>query len=542
MGKTMTIKFETIKARNFLSIKDEVTFHIQNGIDIVTAKNGSGKSAIFIDIIHFALFGETHRSINQKQIVNRDVKKACMVEVTFSIDEHSYRVERGLNPNVFNVYKNNEVITNLPSLRENQKLLDDIISLNKTVFNNICLLNIDFTKKWLQMSMKEKTDLILYITDYTFFKNVKTNATNILTNLTNEISKVSYKMNTLNEQKETYQQKMNEIQKENDDIKTALINEIQELETKLNAMKAENDLKQQKLQEYQTLEMNVMTMKRQIGMKIDDIKSVKEIECPKCGETFHLKNIDEMKKECNDEIERYNEINNQYKTMKEEIKALIENNEYETLTQMYHRKRTELQTLEQLSFNHLNFEKGIQNVEQQVNELNDTLTPLETKKNNIEQILKILKSDKIRTYLVNQLNTFNRIINNTYSIFDNSNECKIVIDSNFDIRIDKNGNDINANTFSSGEKAKLSFAILLSFIKYLEYKNNCNMNIIVLDEILDAALDYDGKEMLLQYFQTIENKNIVIISHNDDVMNVGDIFNRRYTVINNNGTKLREMQ
>ena len=57
----MFIELKSIKVQNFLSYGKNLennSFEFKNGLDLVTATNGSGKSAIFLDSINYALFGK----------------------------------------------------------------------------------------------------------------------------------------------------------------------------------------------------------------------------------------------------------------------------------------------------------------------------------------------------------------------------------------------------------------------------------------------------------------------------------------------------
>ena len=61
-------------------------------------------------------------------------------------------------------------------------------------------------------------------------------------------------------------------------------------------------------------------------------------------------------------------------------------------------------------------------------------------------------------------------------------------------------------------KTKLEVGPQLYLIKM---KNNLQCNLLIADEIFDAALDEDGIHCLTEIFEELENENVIIISHRE---------------------------
>jgi ABC-type multidrug transport system ATPase subunit len=77
-------------------------------------------------------------------------------------------------------------------------------------------------------------------------------------------------------------------------------------------------------------------------------------------------------------------------------------------------------------------------------------------------------------------------------------------------------------SFSEGEKRRLDLAILFTWRQVAKMKNSVNTNILILDEILDGALDAGGIDYFLSIMNTFgDNTNVFVISHRD----VADKFN-----------------
>ena len=69
-------------------------------------------------------------------------------------------------------------------------------------------------------------------------------------------------------------------------------------------------------------------------------------------------------------------------------------------------------------------------------------------------------------------------------------------------------------------------------LKLIEKRNSTSWNIILLDEVLDSSLDYSGREDLLRILsdEFRDKKDIIIISHNPEIKEKEELFNREITI------------
>ncbi len=103
------IIFETIRWKNFLSTGNKFT-EIKLNKDqttLIIGNNGAGKSTI-LDALTFVLFGKAFRKINKPQLINTTNEKDCLVEIEFSIGSISWKVVRGIKPNIFEIHKEHD--------------------------------------------------------------------------------------------------------------------------------------------------------------------------------------------------------------------------------------------------------------------------------------------------------------------------------------------------------------------------------------------------------------------------------------------------
>ena len=112
------------------------------------------------------------------------------------------------------------------------------------------------------------------------------------------------------------------------------------------------------------------------------------------------------------------------------------------------------------------------------------------------------------------------------------NEFNFVIDENFKERIISRENHSEYNSLSNGQKMRISFSILFSFLRLIEEKNGITTNLLFLDEILDGSLDSSGREELLYILKNefSDKKNIIIISHNEEIKGKDEVFDRAISV------------
>ena len=108
----------------------------------------------------------------------------------------------------------------------------------------------------------------------------------------------------------------------------------------------------------------------------------------------------------------------------------------------------------------------------------------------------------------------------------------LVINKDFKESIISRNTNVEFQQLSNGQKSRLSFAILFGFLKLIEKRNSTSWNIILLDEVLDSSLDYSGREDLLRILsdEFRDKKDIIIISHNQEIKEKEELFNREITI------------
>ena len=126
------IEFKTIKWKNFLSTGNnftEVNLNEHNKT-LIVGENGAGKSTI-LDALCFGLFNKPFRKINKPQLVNSINLADCRVEIEFTIGKIDWKINRGMKPTVFEIYKNGIKLDQSASAADQQNWFEqNVLKLN----------------------------------------------------------------------------------------------------------------------------------------------------------------------------------------------------------------------------------------------------------------------------------------------------------------------------------------------------------------------------------------------------------------------------
>lgn len=103
----------------------------------------------------------------------------------------------------------------------------------------------------------------------------------------------------------------------------------------------------------------------------------------------------------------------------------------------------------------------------------------------------------------------------TYFFSDN---IKVIFDKDLNDRITLNGKEVSYDDFSSGEKQRLDLSVSFSLFFLVKSFFSSSISFIIIDEILDTALDADGISSALRIVDDLsENNSVLVISHREEL-------------------------
>ena len=169
------ILFKTIRWKNFLSTgqhETEVDF-TKNSTNLIIGSNGAGKSTV-LDALTFSLFGKPFRKINKPQLINSVNDRDCRVEVEFDIGNISWKVVRGIKPNIFEVYRDDSLLDQSAAALDQQKWLEqNVLKMNYKSFTQIVILGSSTFVPFMQLPASHRREVIEDLLDIKIFSSMK---------------------------------------------------------------------------------------------------------------------------------------------------------------------------------------------------------------------------------------------------------------------------------------------------------------------------------------------------------------------------------
>lgn len=563
------IKFKKLRAKNFLSIGNiflEYTLDKYQNTCFV-GDSGAGKSLIE-DLISFSLFNKSYRNINKGQLVNNINKSQCVVEIEFEINNKLFKVVRGIKPNIFEIYVDNEMLQYGSDMNELQAYLENhILKINyKSFIQTSVIAPAGFTS-FMQLTSPQRKEIIENILDINIFSLMAQNSKEKLKVANNEYNNTQNQLKILVSETESQRKYIDLIKKSLDD-------KTEEIKIKINKLKLSKDKLTKELKEVEfeykklvepikdeSITQNERNLNKNIIEHEQEIKLIKKDisfysnheECPTCSqhiESNYKKNtIEQLNKKLKD---NENKININKSLLTENLKKLeIQNkniNSYQNLKNEFKSKMNNLiyslKEVEKNIFsytNELNEVKPIYDIEEENNKLKKLKS--EGKKLSIESedikkqkdllttVVSLFKDDVLKKVILSKyVPIINYKINEYLKILELP--IRFAFDDTFTEKIlAQNQDNYSYNSFSAGEKSRLDLAIIFTLRDISAIKNSLNTSLLLIDEVFDSSLDSASTENLMKILKTLKNTNIIVISHKSDVE---DFFDRtlRFTKVN----------
>lgn len=550
------IHFKSVSWKNFLSTGND-TIKVQldrTPSTLVVGSNGAGKSTM-LDALSFGLFGKPHRDIKKDQMINSINKKGTVVEVEFNIGNSEFNIVRGIKPNKFEIWQNNNMINQSSNARDYQKFLEqNILKLNHKSFHQVVVLGSSSFIPFMQLPAWTRRSVIEDLLDINIFSKMNTLLKERNSKIKEELTEINHsldlykaKMDTQSKyikdlqaiNKDMIASKENSIEAYEDDVK-ALVNQSSELGKNLDALtEIENSKHDELSRKVSDIKSEDKVFKSKIKDLVSQAKFFEENEiCPTCDQDIdakikdnrlsHIKataaNIQEGMKELsldNDKCaSQLLECQNNMKELLAKQRQINSNNDKINIMQREIEKiQKEISTLLQSS-------GDIKTAKDELNALRDNKDSITEKKLEYveertynEVIGEMLKDTGIKTKVIKQyLPVMNRLINQYLQVLDFF--VAFHLDENFTETIRSRHRDaFNYASFSEGEKQRIDLSLLFTWRQIAKMKNSASTNLLVLDETFDSSLDHDGIDNLTKILNTLEDgTNVFIISHKGDIL------------------------
>ena len=549
------IIFKKIRYKNFLSTGQQF---IEIELDkspttLVVGENGAGKSTL-LDALCFGLFQRPFRIIKKDQLINTINEKECVVEIEFVIGTKQYKIIRGIKPNIFEIWCDNDMLNQDAAQRDYQKHLEQtILKLNFRSFTQVVILGNASFVPFMQLKARDRRQVVEEILDIEIFSKM-----NFMfrekQKLQDEIIKqddFEYSiLDTKIEGKKKYIDDISNRSKELMDSKKVeldkTITDIANYEQDIRNVKVEiSDLQKQVLDETRVSSKKTKLHSMEAKLENTCNKHKKDLrffeshdDCPTCQQSidtaFKATMIDSKKEKVAELDSALGQIDKEIKTNQMRLDTINDTmilirekelliNRYETSIVEIQKQTSRLQT-EISEVSNENVSTAVQTGE--LNQLQEQLTQTDIKKKTdkehkiyIDTARHLMQDTGIKTKIINQyLPIMNQYINKHLADMDFF--VNFTLDEEFKETIKSRYRDeFNYHSFSEGEKLRIDLAILFTWREIAKLKNSTNTNLLVLDEIFDSSLDASGTDEFMRIlYTTMAKENVFVISHKGDTL------------------------
>lgn len=547
------IHFTNLKWRNFFSTGNTFT-EIQldkNKATCIIGKNGHGKSTL-LDAMTFALFGKPFRNINKSQLINSINKKELEVQLEFMVGTNAYKIIRGIKPNIFEIYCNGEMIDQSAATKDYQKYLEEnIIKINYKSFTQTSMLGKASYIPFMKLSSSARREFIEDLLDIKVFQHMNVLLKEEMSSHKEKIKKNETELEITHTKLDSQNKIISIIEKNTDGILEYLLSEIKSLNEETSKLDIEKtDLTNRKkgliLEDTSALESKIS----KIDNAISDLnrryrEKNKELEfytendsCPTCKQeiskefkdreieekTDYLKKVsavlEKAKKDLSIEKNTLDEVNTKNQKISQE-KQRIEGK----INQLYavmNSNATKMTKLQKEIEDTETDKSKLVNEQILKDDIEENIKNLETEKNSLHNLhkhylycLNLLKDSGIKTKIIEKyIPVINELVNKYLERMDLF--VAYELDEEFNEKIkSRHRDDFSYDSFSEGEKARIDLALLLTFRDISKIKSTANTSVLILDEIFDGSVEFDGINAMLSIFHEMNGVNIFVISHSE---------------------------
>tara|TARA_B100001109_G_scaffold175868_1_gene143847 strand:+ start:2101 stop:3813 length:1713 start_codon:yes stop_codon:yes gene_type:complete len=544
------ILFEKVRWKNFLSTGNqysEINFQGKS-TTLIVGSNGSGKSTV-LDALTFSLFNKPFRKISKSQLINSTNEKDCRVELEFSIGTIKWKVIRGVKPNIFEIWRDDNLLDQASSVNDQQKWLEqNVLKMNYKSFTQIVVLGSSTFVPFMQLTATNRREVIEDLLDIKIFSSMN----NIIKD---KIKLVKDDLRTLELKKESLNDKLTMQKKFMDEIELRGKVDIEDKKNKIKVLGIEIDthIENNGLLELDVEDLNkrqkevlgageklvkLNNLKGKISNKVSTITKEHKFftdntVCPTCTqsieEDFRINKINDAQDKAKELQSGYQELEEAIKTEQKRERHFIQFSEEITkLTHGISKNNTRISGCQRQV---RDLESEIQTLTSQLENRNTEHEKLEIFKTNLQETYDelvshkdtikyynftygLLKDGGVKTKIIKKyLPLINQQVNRYLQMMDFY--INFTLDEEFNETIQSPiHEDFSYASFSEGEKQRIDLALLFTWREVAKFKNSVSTNLMILDEVFDSSLDGQGTDEFLKIIRyVIQDANIFVISH-----------------------------
>ena len=545
------IEFKTIRYKNILSTGNaftEISLNDQR-TTLIVGENGAGKSTV-LDALSFALYGKPFRRINKPQLMNSINQKDLLVELDFRIGRDEYSIRRGVKPNIFEVYKNDNLLNQDGANRDYQTHLEqNILKLNFKSFGQIVVLGSSTFVPFMQLPAAHRREIIEDLLDIQIFTKMNVLLKERITQNKTDLQDIKYQIDLTTDRiasankhndsilkmkradAEKTQSRIQELTEDNN----VLLEEVKEMEIAIGDLKksiGDEKAVNKKYMELVRLDKNLRSKIKEIAKELQFYKD--HDDCPICKQDIahdHKANI------VSEKIIKQDDIEKGLEKMETEIE-LVETRKTE-IGEVHNRinqhgfdMSAKNATYASNQRNVLSLQAELADTQKQAESIdNSTIEALHTElegfnndhrdltidRETMGVVANLLKDGGIKTQIIRQyVPIINKLINKYLAEMDFFVQFELDEQFNETIR-SRFRDEFSYESFSEGEKMRIDLALLFTWRAVSKLRNSVSTNLLIMDEVFDGSLDANGTEEFMKILTDITgDSNVFVISHKTD--------------------------
>ena len=546
------ILFEKVRWKNFLSTGNqysEINFQGKS-TTLITGSNGSGKSTV-LDALTFSLFNKPFRRISKGQLVNSTNEKDCRIELEFSVGTVSWKVVRGIKPNIFEIWRDDNLLDQASSVNDQQKWLEqNVLKMNYKSFTQIVVLGSSTFVPFMQLTATNRREVIEDLLDIKIFSSMNNIIKDKIKLAKDDVRTLELKKESLNDKLSMQENFMEEIESRGKERierkknkKDSLSDEICILTMKNEGL--DDDLYGLNKEQEVVLGageklVKLNNLKGKISNKVSTITKEHKFftdntVCPTCtqsiDESFRINKINDAQTKAKELQSGYKELEDAIK--EEELRESTFISLSEEVTNLTH-------GISQVNTKVSGYQRQVRDLEQEIqtittqledrNTEHEKLTDFkkqfelacasaESKKDDIikyDFVSDLLKDGGVKTKIIRKyLPLINQQVNRYLQMMEFYINFALDEEFNESIRSPIQ-EDFSYASFSEGEKMRIDLALLFTWREVAKIKNSLNCNLIIFDETFDSSLDGFGTEEFLKIIRyVVKDANVFVISHKE---------------------------
>lgn len=548
----MDIQFKRVTYKNFLSVGNAPIVIQLDAYDrvLVTGANGSAKSSM-LDAIYFALYGRPFRNINKGALVNTVNTKQCWVELQFNVGGHDYVVQRGIKPNTFEVTRDGEPIDKMASVNDQQKEFETSVlgGMTPDVFRQMVVLGSANYVPFMQLPAAKRRDTVESMLDISVFAAMNDIVKARLRDTKSELSTIRVKKSSTEREISSTSEYIARLTIDNADKVAAAKAEVLAAADALKAAADAESAYQPIVPDakrvddlLESTQSKIVKLNGDIAVHNSDRRSMVQRKsffdshdtCPTCnqriGTDFKHDHINELERGIADHDDAISKLRADLE-LAEQAKTKLSAVRNQCASAQRERDRFHANT-QRAADNLENKKRSLLAIVNSKSSLSDDMTAkLHALRVELADIVQselaltyaIAKDDVLASMLKDTgvkariVDRYIPIINDKInSYLDKLNfYVQFTLDSQFNEKIKSRYRDtFEYNSFSEGEKLRIDISILLAWRDIMRMRSSMSTNLLIMDEILDGAMDHAGVEDFLRVVGGIGGgSNVFIISH-----------------------------